>query len=212
MQIPLRRRAFTLIELLVVIASIAILAAILFPVFAKAREKARQSSCSSNAKQLMLGILQYAQDDDETYPYASSWGEPTPLLWTDYLDPYLKNQQIKTCPSNSNVVRGYGWNYQDCGYRSAAGADPSNPGRSLAVVVQPAETILIGDNPDTGRWGAGNWLIYGPAASTPPTDGIGNLAGRHNEGGHYSYCDGHVKRHARGELTGKERLCTVAED
>ncbi|MBZ0172326.1 MAG: DUF1559 domain-containing protein, partial [Phycisphaerales bacterium] len=63
-----RRLAFTLIELLVVIAIIAILAAILFPVFARAREKARQSSCASNLKQLALGLMQYAQDYDETYP------------------------------------------------------------------------------------------------------------------------------------------------
>ena len=68
-----RRTGFTLIELLVVIAIIAILAAILFPVFAQAREKARQTSCLSNAKQLGLGISMYVQDYDETMPFACGW-------------------------------------------------------------------------------------------------------------------------------------------
>jgi prepilin-type N-terminal cleavage/methylation domain-containing protein len=69
-----RQQGFTLIELLVVIAIIAILAAILFPVFARAREKARQTSCLNNVKQLTLAIMMYAQDYDETYPYACRWG------------------------------------------------------------------------------------------------------------------------------------------
>src|SRR4028118_301810 len=87
------RRAFTLIELLVVIAIIAILAAILFPVFAQAREKARQSSCASNQKQIGLAILQYNQDYDEMYPmgmYGSS-ASGTPCSWACMIQPYTKN-------------------------------------------------------------------------------------------------------------------------
>ena len=89
------RRGFTLIELLVVIAIIAILAAILFPVFAKAREKARQSSCLSNLKQLGLGILSYAQDYDERFPMALAGGPTPPIyLFPELIDPYVKNAQI----------------------------------------------------------------------------------------------------------------------
>ena len=69
---PLSRRAFTLIELLVVIAIIAVLAAILFPVFAQAREKARQTACLSNMRQMTLGVMMYAQDYDETLPLAAT--------------------------------------------------------------------------------------------------------------------------------------------
>ena len=107
-----RRRGFTLIELLVVIAIIAILAAILFPVFAKAREKARQSSCSSNVKQLGLSWLQYAQDYDETvmpvnigptvsYTLPNGTAYTGYMLWPTCVYPYVKNIQMYTCPSNS---------------------------------------------------------------------------------------------------------------
>src|SRR5664279_2671514 len=96
------RRGFTLIELLVVIAIIAILAAILFPVFAKAREKARQSSCSSNVKQIALGALMYAQDYDEILPCAWQYcPNPTQVYFGNLIMPYIKNSQIFQCPSDS---------------------------------------------------------------------------------------------------------------
>src|SRR5579883_1901400 len=94
-------RAFTLIELLVVIAIIALLAAILFPVFAKAREKARQASCLSNEKQIGLGILQYVQDYNEQFPccveyyntpYAGVYG------WGGEIYPYVKSNAVFSCP------------------------------------------------------------------------------------------------------------------
>jgi prepilin-type N-terminal cleavage/methylation domain-containing protein/prepilin-type processing-associated H-X9-DG protein len=91
------KRAFTLIELLVVIAIIAILAAILFPVFAQAREKARQTTCLSNMKQLGLGAMMYLQDYDETYPLAGYLDNPStrqnwaPLTWREAIGPYVKN-------------------------------------------------------------------------------------------------------------------------
>ena len=111
------RKGFTLIELLVVIAIIAILAAILFPVFARAREKARQASCSSNLKQIMLGDAMYAQDFDEVHTYASYgsgayyWcptesGTP-PVTVHGSLHPYVKNDQIFRCPSLRTEVVGY---------------------------------------------------------------------------------------------------------
>ena len=85
-----RRRGFTLIELLVVIAIIAILAAILFPVFAQAREKARQTSCTSNMKQIELAILMYTTDYDEQLPFGASNAGPVTVTWYDLVEPYVK--------------------------------------------------------------------------------------------------------------------------
>jgi len=118
---PRRPRAgFTLIELLVVIAIIAILAAILFPVFAQARAKARQASCLSNNKQLLLAVMQYVQDYDETHPMCNfltgtTWGNAstttpadffghTPArdnYWSNAILPYIKNTQVDRCPSTA---------------------------------------------------------------------------------------------------------------
>lgn len=102
-----RNRAFTLIELLVVIAIIAILAAILFPVFARARENARRASCQSNLRQIGLGFMQYAQDYDERFPFgnedAFALPKPSALLgvgWASNLMPYLKSTQVLRCPSD----------------------------------------------------------------------------------------------------------------
>ncbi|NCO34344.1 MAG: hypothetical protein AUJ92_17170 [Armatimonadetes bacterium CG2_30_59_28] len=91
------RRGFTLIELLVVIAIIAILAAILFPVFARAREKARTASCQSNLKQIGLAQVMYSQDYDETIMPNGL----TPYYWSDLLQPYIRNRQVFDCPSSS---------------------------------------------------------------------------------------------------------------
>src|SRR6187551_558294 len=97
------RRGFTLIELLVVIAIIAILAAILFPVFARARENARRSSCQSNLKQIALGIKQYIQDYDEMMPRYYYATTPN-TYWNNAIDPYVKSTQIFDCPSAPRVA------------------------------------------------------------------------------------------------------------
>jgi len=91
------RKAFTLIELLVVIAIIAILAAILFPVFAKAREKARQTSCINNCKQLGLAFMQYIQDNDEKFPNSINYGSD----WAQHIYPYVKSTGVYQCPDDS---------------------------------------------------------------------------------------------------------------
>jgi len=98
----MKRKAFTLIELLVVIAIIAILAAILFPVFAQAREKARQITCASNLKQIGLGILQYVEDYDEVFPQgaSNSWNSP----WPGTVQPYIKSINVFRCPDDSSPL------------------------------------------------------------------------------------------------------------
>src|SRR3954471_5875817 len=104
-----RSSAFTLIELLVVIAIIAILAAILFPVFGRARENARRSSCQSNNKQIMLGFKQYSQDYDELFPAYNSSGPvttPSSQGFINAVQPYLKSLQIFQCPSETGSTVG----------------------------------------------------------------------------------------------------------
>jgi len=164
----LTRSGFTLIELLVVIAIIAILAAILFPVFARARENARRSSCQSNLKQIGLGFAQYTQDYDEQYPYdsvAQSGGvsgvgvfAPTaaPANWPGKLQPYLKSQQIFQCPSGTPNSGNAGTSkdidllsYWACG---GLFAKPSGGGPiALSAVKLPAEAPHVYDDLDSTK-------------------------------------------------------------
>ena len=122
-----RTTAFTLIELLVVIAIISILAAILFPVFAKVREKARQTACTSNEKQLALGVLMYAQDNDEVLPpVAVKDVAVNVILWPVMLEPYTKSAGLRICPSDSGETQNsYGLNEITFADLTDAGAPPS---------------------------------------------------------------------------------------
>jgi prepilin-type N-terminal cleavage/methylation domain-containing protein/prepilin-type processing-associated H-X9-DG protein len=173
------KRAFTLIELLVVIAIIAILAAILFPVFARAREKARQSSCLSNVKQIGLAFQQYVQDYDERWPLmywssgAGRW-EPYPYYWGGELAPYIKNTQIFLCPSKNDTVCSYIYNQ---GLSNRKDSD----------IAVPAETVTICDSTGNGWWALDGrtMAIYGD-----PTCRIKDV---HNEGANFGFCDGHGK-------------------
>jgi prepilin-type N-terminal cleavage/methylation domain-containing protein len=139
-----RRGGFTLIELLVVIAIIGVLAAILFPVFAQARERARQTSCVSNTRQMSLGILMYAQDYDETLPpvaYETASGDDE--QWMELIEPYVKSEQIFRCPSDSKSQRiSYGLN--ELAFVDLED-DPDDAPLSLASFQTPASTVMLGE-------------------------------------------------------------------
>ena len=166
------RNAFTLIELLVVIAIIAILAAILFPVFARARENARRSSCQSNLKQVGLGVLQYAQDYDERLTFSNY--DNTNLRWMDVLQPYIKSEQIFNCPSHSfgsgsadikeyrqpsatlavgtrNAARNYGSYGWSNAYFNVNSIPKGPSGQNLAALESVATTFLVSDVIDVGN-------------------------------------------------------------
>lgn len=134
-------KAFTLIELLIVIAIIAILAAILFPVFATAREKARQSSCSSNLKQLGLAITQYEQDYDEmTIHGTNNWGGG--VGWGGSIYPYVKSKQVFVCPSDvskGTIISSYGYNGNFEGWTSSGMPQPI----STTKMNAPSRTVML---------------------------------------------------------------------
>ncbi len=169
-----RHRGFTLIELLVVIAIIAILAAILFPVFAQAREKARATACLSNTHQMGLASMQYVQDYDETLPMLG-YDIPNPggtgtvrFPWSDAIQPYSKDRHVIQCPNqlNRGDVNGFDFdNHRYAAYAMLVQLDQTN----IATIVRPAGTVLIGEVtqlPNGGPWEtitAG----YKPAAWTP---------------------------------------------
>ena len=150
------RRGFTLIELLVVIAIIAILAAILFPVFAQAREKARQTQCISNSRQLAMANEMYLQDYDETILPSTNYAVPTAdptRVWPPLVQPYVKNQGIFLCPSAPGCKYVTDWSIRgeaSIGYNSLTGYDPAGieaptSVAAVALLDEPARTVLLGD-------------------------------------------------------------------
>ncbi len=191
---------FTLIELLVVIAIIGILAAILFPVFARARENARRSSCQSNLKQIALGIMQYTQDYDEKFPLVWNTLSSTtirPFGWVDIIESYTKSNQIFKCPSTTSATSSdptaagytsYSYNMMLASDSGGVGMD----GRKLSFLTQPTLTVMnIDDRPAGAR--AYNWGCKIGAACLTPALAKTEAASRHLEGSNVSFADGHVK-------------------
>jgi len=207
-QTALPKRGFTLIELLVVIAIIAILAAILFPVFAQAREKARQTSCLSNQKQLGTAMSMYCQDYDDRYP---NWRTTVPVspqnpngkvTWVENMQPYSKNKNIWICPSDNIqaeakafglgggtvAVNSYWLNAYI--FRWSGSSPTSPPSASLSEINYPATTIVYCDGPvNDGQhvWPGPpvEWCKQAPACVASQQ--------RHSGGINFSFADNHSR-------------------
>jgi prepilin-type N-terminal cleavage/methylation domain-containing protein/prepilin-type processing-associated H-X9-DG protein len=212
------RKGFTLIELLVVIAIIAILAAILFPVFAKAREKARQISCASNEKQLGLSFVQYTQDNDEQFPCGVNYQGSNPpyyLLgagWAGAVGPYVKSNALYKCPDDptnggGNSAISYAFN------KNLGSPGGTSPGRSLAAMTAPASTVELCEVQgvvaypaltDEGT-GAGNYwispVVNGLDNNSSRNDMISNDGGGPTQAGHIKYATGVMGGIAPNNLT-----------
>jgi prepilin-type N-terminal cleavage/methylation domain-containing protein/prepilin-type processing-associated H-X9-DG protein len=197
------RKAFTLIELLVVIAIIAILASILFPVFARARENARRASCQSNEKQIGIAMMQYLQDYDERYMVQDETTTPE-YLWYEPLQPYIKSDQVFRCPSKSPespVIAES--DYLINGLFAHGGSD--------AMFTDPSQQIMVSERADGLEdidyhpWGSDG---KAPSITAPSTSeynatldsGGSEIPGttvidpvRHFNGSNYLFADGHVK-------------------
>jgi prepilin-type N-terminal cleavage/methylation domain-containing protein/prepilin-type processing-associated H-X9-DG protein len=190
--LPNRRHGFTLIELLVVIAIIVILAAILFPVFAMAREKARQAMCGSNVKQLLLSVRMYTQDYDELYPPALVPAERGIHTALTLLQPYMRNTRIARCPDDPRgeldftalgdiAPSSYSINHKVMRVPLYLTANPTHPAAGIplseAGVPRPTQTTLLFDAFNDGE---------------PPKTFV-RPRFRHSDGVNVGYCDGHVK-------------------
>ncbi len=208
----MRRRAFTLIELLVVIAIIAILAAILFPVFAQAKEAAKRVTCTSNVKNFALAFLMYNTDYDDTFLTENNSDDLNDHGEYQYiLQPYIKNRQVVYCPTRTRTgcdttidptgrCLGYAPNFGIYSYQNGTGIfhlreddprtdlpDPGSMwrGRNMGDFAHPAQTIMIGDTNDTNMYTLAFYFQTG--------DGETPAAVRHGGNYQYAFVDGHAK-------------------
>ncbi len=176
------RGGFSLIELLVVIAIIAILAAIIFPVYGRVREKARQTTCLSNLKQIGLAMQLYADDYDGVYTRGQFWPWDSSRTWIHVTEPYVRNSQVFICPTADPQRFSYGYNIAYWGAGDLLdgmhGINDAVP-VSEAAVLEPTETIWVVDFDN--YWGCG--LEFGLEAPTA----------RHNDHFNTLFVDGHVK-------------------
>lgn len=202
-----KKFGFTLIELLVVIAIIAILAAILFPVFARARENARRSSCLGNTKQIGLGLMQYTQDYDERMPFMQT-NPAGGGYWMDTMQPYIKSYQVLKCPSDTTTadpapgnnktsygVNACGWN-DNTTLHGPISTNISSGGVkcvAMSVIQSPSTTIFLGDS--NGGWYTPTWCDitnnHYNANATPRTFSVWQE--RHLETIATLFADGHAK-------------------
>ncbi len=205
------RRGFTLIELLVVIAIIAILAAILFPVFAKAREKARQTSCMNNQVQIGRALLLYSEaydGDMPSYTLSAGW------LWPSALNPYIKSTgQVHNCPSTSDFGGGVNnWGTANSGWSAGWGKPTPEKGSychngwmygvSDSEVKSPSETMFDSDGIWIDAWPAKGQKLPVDKIKGADDGGLGRIAiDRHSGGINITFVDGHAKWWKRENLT-----------
>jgi prepilin-type N-terminal cleavage/methylation domain-containing protein/prepilin-type processing-associated H-X9-DG protein len=208
-----KKRAFTLIELLVVIAIIAILAAILFPVFARAKEAAKKAACSSNLRQIGMAWEMYNSDHDDTlmrvrtvsgnvsYYWFGSYDGTTLIEQEGLLYPYTNSKQLQACPASGNLIRratgltGYGYNYA---YFSPSSYEPPNYSETpipvkFSQIANPAETVAFGDCARINNWDYATPTLESSVYLEPPSSDYPNFHGRHNGMGVVLWADGHTK-------------------
>lgn len=211
-----QNRAFTLIELLVAIAIIAILSAIVFPVFAQAREKARQIGCISNGRQIGIAFLMYEQDNSESFPLVCfSPAGPTPeSSWTLTMQPYLTSKAILRCPDDNSPLWNSTTTPRYASYGLNAWLTPNDtwapgPYRTLAKIQDPSALIYLSElsdkstvdhfpaycwNPNDPVYAANGMQFWCPALEPNPIP-TSDLAITRHDGGFISiYVDGHAKR------------------
>ena len=198
-----QNKGFTLIELLVVIAIIAILAAILFPVFANAKAAANKTKCSSNMKQMASAMLMYIQDNGERFPKymeepSTAWWLPgCEQWWPAKINRYTKNTFVMLCPSApKKAVCSYGFNWRYLNDFPNQATPNEARGVQLSQVARPTQTVLICevgvDNTENKELEYGDYVAYPPSATGTQYAYVNRPAFRHNGACNTSFIDGHV--------------------